>query len=915
MEFIVLVALIVAAFWARTAIKNLERRALSAEAGLADLRAKLDLLARGSGPLPAAPAGPLTSPLPQAQPTPPAASSEVPPPPPPEATRPPSPESPSPPSAQSVPSIAGAPVASSPAPDLEQRLGTRWAVWVGALALSLGGLLLVRYSIESGLIGPGTRIVLGLILAAALAIAGEHMRRRERALEIPVLPAAHIPSALTSAATVVALGTIYAAHAIYGFIGPAFAFVSLGAVALAALAAAAIHGPALAGVGLLGAYAVPALVSSSDPNPWPVVIYLAVVGAAAYGLARLRVWLWLAGGAIAGAMLWSGILMSVETSAVQVFLPAAMAHVLVQLALAAFFFGIEPHADRADANAAPDWIGHAALAALALIAFLMIFADSMDPARPVVFALIAVVILVTTGLMAVPVAGAFLLAGVLALAALLQWTGVKVTAAELPYYLRDFQQALQLPERIGSFLTFAALVPLAIAGSAAWRLYRGSLLPVPTAGLLAAAATLPPLLALVIAYLRVTQFDHSIRFALAGAALAAIFAIAAEAFQRAEGRERTDARRIGTGAFAAAAIAALALALTCGLERGYLTVSFALAALGAAYVAVYRDIPLLRHAVTALGAIVLVRVFIDPRIMGADVGKLPLFNWLLFGYGVPALAFAWSARLLATRTDDVSVKLSDSLAVIFSALLIGYQIRHFLYAGDVLTVRSSHVEAGLQTTASLGLSYALSRLDLARGNIVFRWASIIFGIAAAATAFVALGMTESPLFNRQLIAGPPWFSSLGLAYLLPGAMAVLAARAAREVRPAWYVNMLAVLAVLLLLSFVTLEVRHMFQGQIIYWTRRTSGAEQWAYSVAWLVLGLLFLAYGVVFRSKPARLASAALVILSVLKVFLLDLQGLTGLWRALSFISLGLVLIGIGLVYQRLLFQPRAQQAAVPRE
>ena len=61
--------------------------------------------------------------------------------------------------------------------------------------------------------------------------------------------------------------------------------------------------------------------------------------------------------------------------------------------------------------------------------------------------------------------------------------------------------------------------------------------------------------------------------------------------------------------------------------------------------------------------------------------------------------------------------------------------------------------------------------------------------------------------------------------------------------------------------------------------------------------------YGFWQGSKPARIASAALVLLSVLKVFLLDLAGLTGLWRALSFISLGLVLIGIGLAYQRLLF------------
>jgi uncharacterized membrane protein len=38
-------------------------------------------------------------------------------------------------------------------------------------------------------------------------------------------------------------------------------------------------------------------------------------------------------------------------------------------------------------------------------------------------------------------------------------------------------------------------------------------------------------------------------------------------------------------------------------------------------------------------------------------------------------------------------------------------------------------------------------------------------------------------------------------------------------------------------------------------------------------------------------------------KIFLFDIAGLTGLGRAFSFIGLGVVLIGIGLVYQRLLF------------
>jgi uncharacterized membrane protein len=55
----------------------------------------------------------------------------------------------------------------------EERLGTRWAVWVGGLALALGGIFLVRYSVEQGLLGPPVQVTLGALLALALVAAGE----------------------------------------------------------------------------------------------------------------------------------------------------------------------------------------------------------------------------------------------------------------------------------------------------------------------------------------------------------------------------------------------------------------------------------------------------------------------------------------------------------------------------------------------------------------------------------------------------------------------------------------------------------------------------------------------------------------------------------------------------------------------
>ncbi len=197
------------------------------------------------------------------------------------------------------------PTAAPPPPTLEERFGTQWVVWIGGLALALGGIFLVRYSVEQGLLGPGVRIFLAAIFSALLIIAGEWSRRNEIASGIVAIPARHIPSILTAAGTVAAYATVYAAFALYGFLSPPAAFILLGLVALATLAAALLHGPALAGLGLAGAFLTPLLVPSDTPNYWALYAYLAVVTAAAFALARIRLWRWLAITAVVLGVLWT----------------------------------------------------------------------------------------------------------------------------------------------------------------------------------------------------------------------------------------------------------------------------------------------------------------------------------------------------------------------------------------------------------------------------------------------------------------------------------------------------------------------------------------------------------------------------------------------------------------------------------
>mgnify|MGYP003345312048 FL=1 len=357
MEFILVLACTVLLFILLHKAGNTATELQNLQRSLKDISDRLDQLLRTRSAPPAAAAQPAEAKLEiirmPVAPTPPVVAEPTPPKPEPEPARsavPPVPPTTKPepepvPAAASVATdesaAASPPVAPPPAQggtdfgDLEKRFGTQCVVWVGGIALALGGIFLVRYSIEAGLFGPGLRVLFGALLAAILVGLGELARRREIIAGLDKLPTkAHIPSILTAAGTTCAYADVWAAYALYHFLSPAFAFLLLGAVALATLAAALKHGPALGGLGLIGAYVTPILVSSHEPSYWALYVYLAVVTAAAYALARVRMWRWLAVTAAAFSILWTLVGMGDPAGGS---LSAHCFHAIVSYALAAFF--------------------------------------------------------------------------------------------------------------------------------------------------------------------------------------------------------------------------------------------------------------------------------------------------------------------------------------------------------------------------------------------------------------------------------------------------------------------------------------------------------------------------------------------------------------------------------------------------
>jgi uncharacterized membrane protein len=163
------------------------------------------------------------------------------------------------------------------------------------------------------------------------------------------------------------------------------------------------------------------------------------------------------------------------------------------------------------------------------------------------------------------------------------------------------------------------------------------------------------------------------------------------------------------------------------------------------------------------------------------------------------------------------------------------------------------------------------------------------------------------------VTGGAVFNSLIPAYLLPAALAGLLYRTARGVRPEWYVRAAGGLALALHLLWTVLEIRRIFHGPSIDVSLRTGQGELWTYSIALLVIGVLILVLGFVRGNRSLRLLSGGYIIAAVLKVFVIDLANLQGVTRALSFIGLGLALVGIGLAYQKLLGRRSGPPPATP--
>tara|TARA_R110002020_G_scaffold41341_2_gene122053 strand:+ start:2512 stop:5208 length:2697 start_codon:yes stop_codon:yes gene_type:complete len=799
-----------------------------------------------------------------------------------------------------VPQHAGPPP-SAARDTFESRLGARWAVWVGGIALAFGGIFLIRYSIESGLLGPAARLTLAVVFGLLLVAAGELIRRKALPQVSERYGNAMIPGALTAAGAVTLLAATYAAHGYYGFIGPTAAFVLLGLISFATLALSLLHGQALAGLGITASLITPALVASTAPSANILFGFLTIVWLASAAASRQRGWLRLPALANLGLACWA--LVYVLTSDTFDPLPPTLA-LLVMVAGTAFVWPGRTFMQPVDPaqesrlrflRRPPLGIGLCVSIGILLSSFAMLAAFDAGEVSPTFAAAALIAALAALGAgrsyavwpTLLSAAGAVIVGGLLALIRL-DTIAVVGDAAEpvAAVYTADIAICLLL----GAVFTFLGFVFLKRFGPQERRL------SVIWAVLMSAVPVTLATISFLNFGLLALDWTHGLYGVLLGAVL---LAGAVWQFRAVElGGSRRVANLLVLGSFAAFAFALHAL--TNGLVTTVL-----LSVLGFAYVLATRQRPwrALAWGMSAALLVIFARIAWEPTLVGpGQLGTTPFFNALLPGYGIPALLSVLTAYQLRHWPDLRARNFLQALASLMVLMTAAVLVRHAMNGGVLYGGTPTLAEQSIYTLLTVGFSAALMTLDRQAPSPVFRYGSMIAGVIATINVLSLHVFALNPYFSGESTGAWPFANLLLIGYLLPAIAYAGLAYYARDKRPMPYVAMLAASGAALGFLWATLSVRRFWQGENIADWKGFLPGETYTYSVVWLAIGVACLILGSKFDARSLRLASAGLVIVTVIKVFLIDMSNLEGILRALSFIGLGVVLMGIGLFYQKIL-------------
>lgn len=756
---------------------------------------------------------------------------------------------------------------------LEERIGTRWFSRIGIVSIFVATLFLIKYAIDINLLGPAARVGLGVASGAAMLGAGEYLALRRHEGRY-----GYLSMALMGGSFALLYLSVYSAHGFYALLSLESDLAALVAiVALGILYSLRHDSRLIASEAFILGYISPLISTINDYS----LIYIAVLTAGLILIAVRKKWSFLGYGGMAAVYMLSALRLVQSGSPGH--LPTNVSFLTLCFAmLTSLLFGIQRRGERGERDSGP-------LSSIDLETAGAAEAVLGASANSVIFYLLLAAALAPHDFSRIGPATAALAAAQFLLAALAH--NLRLGA------LRDAHIVFGL-----SFLTLAvplwspfwAIAPLwAIEGLSLvlLTLLRERKLEPFTHVVCALAAGKSLLLDLwVLGQPGMLGDDVLLRAAALSIPPAALLAASV-----AMGRRRTlGGMSASWEYYLATGELIVALALIVELPGAWATVAWGLQGLALSALSIGWSERITNHASVMALAVVLKAVAVDSWALAGVTSDAPLAGSLPLAFIAPAASLAAGAVALRefARPDTMPEKFWPhhlAGAVVLVAALAALELR-----GALVTV-------------------AWSILALALLALGFFWSE---RLRLQANAVLGAAVLKALLVDSWMLKGLAEASSLPesrlLAFSATGALAGVAAAV-------YYVKRRETVYEDRLWEHYMLGFDHLYSprqggagGDSGVWKAHFSlltlalavllalELKDAAISAGWALEALAVSALGFGARLSFVRKAGIALFLVTTIKVFIIDLAGLETLLRIVSFMLLGLILLGVSYLYHR---------------
>lgn len=751
-----------------------------------------------------------------------------------------------------------------------------WLVWVGALAMLIGGGYLVQVIGSHIEFSPIMRVTIAFSISLATVIAGEWFHRREQKSPDRAGRAkgfTYVPAAITGTGLTGIYCTVIFAFVFYQLLSPGASLVILAVAAFSSLALSLRQGPLMAVLGLIGGYSAPLWIGGAEPNYYLLAGYITAISVAATLLMQKIRHAWISPSITVPHILW--MLLLIENAPIEqlfswltIFLSLSL---YLLFAVPRMGWMLKPRYRHCQGRWTHPPTG-IALAMTLLVLSALARMSSVDTAEMIYFYAFF------TAMIWLPAVRKTWSLRVYLPSILVPSTAIMLLSVALEsIYMAEGQTPVLLA--LGISITLIALRTLFQTLAGGRSQLTGILFLV-----LAPAMTLITLL-----YTYEFMSRHVLGWTLFTAAIAVYYALLGQRFK---------ALALECSAIMHAIIAGTAFVW---LNDTWLTTAISIQV---AFMALQTQVNVFRPASWAVKVamgILVVRLTLLPFILEWQPVNAGHWAWVLISY-LPSLAILAYARTVLHRSDTELANWFEGAFLHVFLMAVFAQTNYWLtgqygYLGYI-DFTSAIVFANQALVMGLVYSYR-SQFAQQLERVYQAYSYLLWG--AFVVLMMLLNSLESPLMVNNVSAeSMPVFNMLSLGWLLP-AIVLLVTTYKRWNTLQIPRSVVASFGLILAAIWLGMSIRQFWQPISMTLAQPTGMAELFTYSIAGLIVGGILTWVGATSKAMTIQRIGLAVLACVALKVFLWDVRSLDGFWRAISFLGLGASLIGLGWLFQKL--------------